>query len=206
MTDEHVNQVEPLSVTSTSLLRCVQANDPAAWQRIVSLYSPLIFHWCQRAGLQAADAADVSQEVFRAVAHAIGAFRRDRPGDSFRGWLRVITRNKLRDWARQRQLEVPAVGGAELLDLLGHQDDNAKPTADPADVAEDSQLLLRRALELIQAEFEERRWQAFWRVTIEDQSPDQVALDLGMTANAVYLAKSRILRRLREEFVELLDI
>src|SRR5690348_3168781 len=85
------------SATSRSLLERLQANDEAAWTRLVVLYSPLVLDWCRRWGLQEHDAADVFQEVFQAVAGHIARFRKERHGDTFRGWLRVITRNKVHD-------------------------------------------------------------------------------------------------------------
>src|SRR5262249_48830287 len=85
------------SATSLTLLERVRRRDQAAWERLVSLYTPLVYHWCLRHGLQPADAEEVSQEVFLAVARGIGDFRHDREGDSFRGWLRTITRNKVCD-------------------------------------------------------------------------------------------------------------
>lgn len=201
VTDDPVNKIEVASGTSTSLLQRVQAYDQAAWQRMVSLYSPLVFRWCCQAGLQSADAADVGQEVFRAVARKVRDFRRDRPGDSFRGWLRSITRNKLRDFARRRLSEVPVVGG----DALGQVEEWPEEDDDPGDDPADTRLLFRRAVELIRAEFEERTWRAFWQVTVEDHRPEDVAHELYISVNAVYLAKSRILRRLREEFADLID-
>src|SRR5262245_56120301 len=85
------------SSLATSLLVRVRALDPQAWQHLMALFEPVVHGWCRAAGLQPADAADVQQEVFQAVALNIGKFRRDRPGDSFRGWLWGITRNKLLD-------------------------------------------------------------------------------------------------------------
>src|ERR1043166_3893337 len=87
--------------TSPSLLLRVQANDQIAWTRLVDLYAPLVYHWCRRAQLGPEDTGDVFQETFRAVSQHIHAFRRDRPGDSFRGWLRTITQNKIRDHFRR---------------------------------------------------------------------------------------------------------
>src|SRR4051794_36638433 len=88
--------------TSRSLLRRMRADDPAAWERLVTLYAPLVWYWCQRAGLPLQDAADVAQEVFQAVATHVDHFHGDRPGDTFRGWLRRITANKVRDHFRKR--------------------------------------------------------------------------------------------------------
>src|SRR5947209_20383601 len=104
----------PSSGTSRSLLGRVQADEPEAWERFVGLYAPLVFHWCRGRGLQGSDAADVFQEVFRAVAAHVARFRKDRPGDTFRGWLRRITQNKLRDHFRKRSREVLAVGGSSV--------------------------------------------------------------------------------------------
>src|SRR5262245_41329475 len=100
-------------LTSPSLLARAQDNQPAAWEQLVDLYAPLVYHWCRRAGLAPPDADDVFQEVFRAVARALAEFRRDRAGDSFRGWLRTITSNKIRDHFRQVQGEARGAGGTD---------------------------------------------------------------------------------------------
>src|SRR4051794_40890843 len=106
---------EGLDSTSTSrtLLRQMRADDPAAWERLVSLYAPLVWHWCQRAGLPLQDAADLAQEVFQSVATHVHHFHRDQPGDTFRGWLRRITTNKVLDHLRKRRLQPDAAGGTE---------------------------------------------------------------------------------------------
>ncbi len=85
---------------STGLIRRLKMHDDEAWQRLLDLYVPLVFSWCRRAGLQSEDAADVVQEVFRAVAHAIAGFKYTRTTDTFRGWLRTITKNKINDHFR----------------------------------------------------------------------------------------------------------
>jgi RNA polymerase sigma-70 factor, ECF subfamily len=162
----------------------------------MSLYAPLVDHWARMAGLQDADVADVRQEVFLAVARKLSEFHHDHPGDTFRGWLRRITQSKLSDYWRKVRGGPPAGNAAEQLVQL------AAPAADSseAEVAQEIQILYRRALELLQREFEARTWQAFWRVVIDGQPPGDVAEELGITANAVYLAKGRVLARLREEF------
>src|SRR5262249_53928484 len=85
----------PGPVTPLSLLERVRAHAPEAWPRLVGLYRPLVLAWCARAGVSASDAEDVAQEVFTAAAAALDRFRHDRPGDTFRGWLRAITRNQI---------------------------------------------------------------------------------------------------------------
>jgi RNA polymerase sigma-70 factor (ECF subfamily) len=204
MTGENVRPGEATGSTSWSLLERVKAQDQAAWGRLVELYNPLVYGWCRRAGLQAADAADLGQEVFQAVARKIADFRRDPAGGSFRGWLRVITHNKLRDFIRARQARASAAGGSDAYELL--MQIPADGPEESAEEATEASLLYQRALELLRTEFEERSWQAFWRVVVEGQWPEDVARDLQMSVNAVYLAKSRILRRLRLEFADLIEV
>src|SRR5437879_4069636 len=99
--------------TSPSLLDRARQNAPGAWDRLVERYAPLVYHWCWRGNLGPEDAADVFQDVFRAVAEHLVDFRRDRPGDTFRGWLRTITRNKIRDHFRRLDGEARAAGGTD---------------------------------------------------------------------------------------------
>jgi RNA polymerase sigma-70 factor (ECF subfamily) len=189
------------SATPASLLlRLRSPGNEAAWEQLLVLYGPTVEHWCRRAGLSAEDAADIRQEVFQAVVRSIADFHRDRPGDSFRGWLYAITRTRLLDHRRARHPE--ASGGTDALHQL-----EEVPAEEPADsdiLTRDRRELYQRAVRLIQSEFTERTWQAFWRVTVEDQAPADVAADLGLTPGAVYIAKSRVLKRLRQEFDGLL--
>src|SRR4051812_46589737 len=91
------------NATSLSLLQRARARDPDAWQRLLGLYAPLVQFWCDRAGIPEADRADVVQEVFRAAGAGLGGFRRERAGDTFRGWLRGITRNQIRQHFKQHK-------------------------------------------------------------------------------------------------------
>ena len=91
-----------ISQTSATMLRAAKENDPIAWRRIVDNYSRRIYRWCRQAGVQAEDASDITQEVFQAVARKLVDFHRDQTGDSFRGWLYAITRNKIRDYYSRR--------------------------------------------------------------------------------------------------------
>ena len=201
MTDAYVPLNRAAPETPTTLLLGVKAMDPAAWARFVDLYGPLVYHWCRQAGLQDADAADVSQEVFRAVAAGIGGFRHGGPADSFRGWLRTITRNKVWDFGRRRPVADPVGGTTANAWLHNVEDESAVSVETPGETA----VLYRRAVELVLSEYGEATRKAFLRVVVDRHDPADVARDLGLTVNAVYLAKSRIRKRLREEFSGLFD-
>jgi RNA polymerase sigma-70 factor (ECF subfamily) len=191
--------------TSRSLLERVKGNDAVAWERLVSLYAPLVFHWCRRWDLQEQDTADIFQEVFQAVATHIAGFRKTRRGDTFRGWLRTITRNKVHDYFRRRGREPGGAGGTDAQRRLAQlpappeseEDSQAEQVADRG--------LFHRALNLIRSEFEERTWQAFWRTAVDSQATRDVAAELAMSPGAVRVAKSRVLQRLREELGDLME-
>ena len=196
---------ESAGATSLSLLVRVKARDQEAWGRLVALYGPLIDFWLRQSHLQPADAHDVFQEVFRAVAEGICNFRKDRPGDRFRGWLRTILRNKLADHFRRRGTQPVAVGGSKACQRLQQIQEPSVPAECPGEQDAVQQVRLR-AVGLIRAEFEARTWQAFYRVAVEGQVVKNVAADLGVTPSAVRLAKSRVLRRLREEMEGLEEV
>jgi RNA polymerase sigma-70 factor (ECF subfamily) len=191
--------------TSASLIGRIRRHDPEAWRRLVQSYGPLVYGWGRQAGLQSSDAADVMQETFRSVAKSIEAFERNSPGDSFRGWLWTITKNKIRDHFRRVEKRREAQGtNLELLlqqiPELPPDDPTATGTIDGASVR-----LVRAAVDEVRGEFEPRTWQAFWRVTVEGQTAAEAADGLGMSVGALYVAKSRVLRRLREELSGLFE-
>jgi RNA polymerase sigma-70 factor (ECF subfamily) len=195
----------PSTATSRSLLERVKADEAEAWDRLVALYAPLVFQWCRGWDLREQDAADIFQEVFQSVASHIGGFRKERPGDTFRGWLRTITRNKVHDHFRRQGREPEGVGGTEAQDRLAQlpAPSSAGDASRDEDIGERS--LLARALELIRAEFAERTWQAFWRTAVEGRPAPEVAAELSMSAGAVRVAKSRVLQRLREELGDVIE-
>jgi RNA polymerase sigma-70 factor (ECF subfamily) len=144
----------------------------------------------------------VAQEVFAAAATGLAGFRRDRPGDTFRGWLRGIARNHVLLHFRRNHGRPQAEGGPEAAARL-------EGVADPfgtADADEECQIghLYQRALEQVRADFEERTWQAFWLVAIDERPLPQVAAELGVTPGAIRQAKSRVLRRLKQQVGDLL--
>ena len=180
------------------LARLCEAPDNAAWRCLVQLYAPLLFAWARRCGESENDAADLIQEVFVALVQTLPAFRRqDKPG-KFRAWLKTIMLNKLRDRKRREA----RVGMA-----LAHRaiDEALPDVAETYWEAEYRRDLARRALALMQAEFAEQTWRACWQTVVHDRSAAEVAAELGISENAVYIAKCRVLRRLRQELRGLID-
>lgn len=192
-------------MTTLSMLELAQAHDPSAWQRLVHLYSPLIASWGRRMGLTQEDAADVVQEVWRAVAANLDRFEKTLVKGTFRGWLWAITRNKLHDHFRSRQGRPLAAGGTDAHVRLQEVPDEEPPDDASATPSDTPAQFLHRALELVRSSFEDRTWQAFWRVTIDGHAATDVAGDLGISVESVYQAKSRVLRRLRAELQGLVD-
>lgn len=190
---------------SSSLLQRLTLNDADAWRRLVRLYYPLVRGWCLRARLREEDVADVTQEVFRSLAGSVGRFRREGGKNSFRGWLHGIThKHLLAHWRRRRQ-QPEGAGGSEAQERLALVPELSLEEPSVAEKADDRSRLLGRAVAFLRSEVEERTFQAFWRTAVEGHTPADVAADLGLSVNAVYLAKTRLLRRLREEFGELLE-
>ena len=193
--------------TSLTLLGRLRGGEPDAWSRLVFLYGPLVQAWAARRGVVGADAEDVAQEVFRAVAGGLAGFRRDRPADSFRGWLFGVTRHALLRHFHRAGHQPRAVGGTDFrLRIDALPDPAGEPeSADGPDCPADSTALYRRGLELVRAEFEPRTWEMFWQHVVGGRTPADVAADLGVSAAAVRQAKSRVLRRLRQELGDALD-
>lgn len=191
--------------TSTTLLERVTASEPEAWARLVDLYGPIVYQRCRKAGLQEVDADDVVQEIFQNVSRSIGQFRRDGPGDSFRGWLSTITKNKVLDFFRKQERQAQAQGGTaaqirwtQLQEPLGDTSITDLPLGEDGG-------LERRALELVRPRVSEQTWQACWRLLADEQRVADVAEELGMTPRSVYDAKYRVMRMVREEFGDLIE-
>lgn len=240
---------EGSSGSSMSLLDRVRAHDPSAWRQLVALYGPLIGYWCRKAGLQTADAADVTQAVFMAVSRRLPDFRQafgfestsDKNGSAcdrtevrsglFRNWLSVVTKRKLIDWHRAKRPDQARGGSSAAQQMLEHVDslelsdnnsidavslpngvlqvnsklDNGEKTERRSD-PELSQVwggVVLRALEQIRHEFQPQTWAAFWRTVVDGQTTQVVANELNLSTSSVRQAKSRVLRRLRQQLGDL---
>jgi RNA polymerase sigma-70 factor, ECF subfamily len=222
--NEQRNAADP-NRTSLSLILQATQQDPAAWERLVSLYSPLVYFWCQKSGLSRADLQDVFQEVFHALARNLHKFRPLENG-TFRGWLRTLTRNKLNDHFRQAGLEPKPVGGTEALNFLkkipaatqqrsslnhssGMKLEGPLSEQAPIEQAPIEQAIVHstlcQALANVRVNFSEQSWHAFWMVVVDGRETADVAKDLGMQPGAVRVAKSRVLKRLRLELGDFID-
>jgi RNA polymerase sigma-70 factor (ECF subfamily) len=190
---------------STTLLSQLQSGSQDGWRRLDHLFRPTVVAWCRGAGLASEVAEDLTQEVFLAVAGHIQSFRRQRPGDSFRGWLWRITQNKIRDHFRRAPQQAASPGGTAFQERLRQVAEELSLSHTPPPMEGEEAAVYQRALELIQHEFEPRTMQAFLKLVVEGKSPQAVADELGMSKGAVYTAKSRVLARLRKEFEDLLD-
>jgi RNA polymerase sigma-70 factor (ECF subfamily) len=171
--------------------------DRAAWQQFVELYGSLVYGFARRRGLQDADAADLTQEVFLAVARAAGRWRYDPRRGSFRGWLYAVTRKKIARLLQRRRTQPVGAGDSTACQRLDEQP-SPEPDQDAVWEQEFQQQLFRLAAAAVQHSFAPTTWKAFWQTAVEGKSGATVAADLGLSVGAVYVARSRVLARLTE--------
>jgi RNA polymerase sigma-70 factor (ECF subfamily) len=188
-----------MTTTPISLLERLRKPAPeAAWNRFVGLYTPLLYYWAHRLGLAGADAEDLVQDVFFVLLKELPHFTYE-PPQRFHGWLRTILVNKWRERGRRAAAQPAGLR------------DNGATLVSPADAikefdeAEYRKYMVDRALQLMQTDFEPNTWKACWECVVAGRPTADVAAELGMTVPAVRLAKSRVLRRLRQELNGLLD-
>jgi RNA polymerase sigma-70 factor, ECF subfamily len=193
--------------TSTSLLDRIRLHDDGpSWKRLVDLYTPLIQGWLRRYGsaVQAHDLDDLVQEVLAQVVRGLPEFQHNRRPGAFRCWLRMIAVHRLLAFRRAQKSRPVASGDSVIDGQLAQLEDPESALSSLWDHEHDRHVL-RRLRELIQPEFNPTTWQAFTRTALKGERAADVAADLGITLNAVLLAKSRVLRRLRQESQGLID-
>ncbi len=204
MTEGSVDSLRHDESTSSSLLVRAKARDELAWSQLVHLYSPLLKRWfVERWKVADQDIENLAQEVFLAVSRSLPSFRRDREGDSFRGWLYTIARRKFLDLQEQyRKLGKP-LGGSDaqqMFEQVPFDDDGGDA------LQEEFVLLHERAVGIIRGEFSDRDWQIFQRAAVEKKTAKEVASELELAStNIIYLVVARIRRRLREEFGDIIE-
>jgi len=194
-----------MSETSLSLLNRLRLQpDAESWQRLVDLYTPLIRGWLRQHSVPAADADDLTQEVMAVLVRELPSFNHNQQRGAFRNWLRTITVNRLRVLWRSRQSRPIATGDSDFLKMLDELEDPNSGLSHVWDRQHD-QHVARRLMELVEPHFEPTTWRAFRRVVLEGARAATVAAELGISVNAVLLAKSRVLSRLRHEMEGLTD-
>jgi len=185
--------------TSVNLLKRLKEPDSdSAWSRFVELYTPLMFYWSRQHGLNGTDAADLVQEILTLLVTKLASFEYD-ASQRFRGWLHTVTLNKARDWNRRQSLR-PNTDQSSFMEQVA-----ANSRSDAFEEREYRAFLVERAKQLIASEFEPITWTACWMYVAEDQSAADVAGKLGISTNAVRVAKCRVLKRLRQELAGLLE-
>lgn len=193
-----------MSETPVSLLERLRLRpDGESWQRLVDLYTPLLNRWLGRHTMPHADAEDLVQEVLAVVVRELPNFYHNLRRGAFRRWLRTILANRLRAFWRDRKA-LPINRGDDPEQIWARLED---PCSDLSGVwdREHDRYVLGRLLELLPSEFEPATWKAFRLVAVEGRSPAEVAQELGLSTNAIRIAKSRVLKRMRQEAEGLID-
>ncbi|WP_165225653.1 RNA polymerase sigma factor [Aquisphaera insulae] len=195
--------IHPDSTRPSLLLRIRDPGDRLAWEQFVEIYAPLVYQAARRRGLQDCDAADLTQEVLRSVSTAIGRLEYDPRRGTFRGWLFTVTRNALNSFLEARRRSPQATGDPDVQALL-----EAQPSRGDSSEEWDREYQLRilsYAAEQVRPSFEDATWQGFWRTAVEGRPNKEVAAELGMSLGALYIARSRVLGRIREHARLLLE-
>ncbi len=196
--------MDTLPLTRASLLvRNQDPNDAEAWRVFFDLYAPIVYGFARRRGLQDADAADLMQDVLRSVSAAAEKLNYDPAKGTFRGWLYAVTRNKIFNFLDRQGRRAQGSGDSSAQRRL-----EQLPAPEDERNEWDSEYERRRfvwAADRIREEFQESTWRAFWLTAVDGKSAKDVGEQLNMTTGAIYVAKSRVIARLREEVEELSD-
>ena len=191
--------------TSLSLLARLRCSpESESWNRLVNLYEPLIRAWLRKYDVQDSDADDLLQEVLLAVSKDVSKFDHGGHPGAFRGWLKAILVNRLRKFWRARDHRPQARGDSDIDARLARLDDPASEMSQIWNRQHD-QYVLRQLLALVEPHFAPSTWKAFCRVAFDGARADVVAKELKISLNAVFIAKSRVLSRLRQEAEGLVD-
>lgn len=196
---------EPPLTRVTLLVRLRDGRDADAWREFFDLYGPVVYRFARNRGLQDADAADLMQDVLRSVARNAAKMEYDPKRGTFRGWLYTVTRNKIYNFLNSQRIRPRASGdddARERLESLPSRDDE-RPDADWE--REYQKRLTDRAMEIVKSEFQPATWEAFWGTAVDGKAAGEVGATLKMSAGAVYVAKSRVLARLRDEVKKMMD-
>jgi RNA polymerase sigma-70 factor (ECF subfamily) len=193
---------ESPATRASLLVRLRDGSDANAWHEFVRLYAPVIYGFARKRGLQDADAADLMQEVLRTVSTAMGRLEYDPARGTFRGWLFTVTRNKVFNFLESRSRRVQGSGDSRIQQRLEqHAGADGKVSAEWE--ADYQRSLAAQAMERVKGEFQLATWQAFMLTAVEGQAPAEVSKKVGLSVGAIYVAKSRVIARLRLEIEQM---
>jgi RNA polymerase sigma factor (sigma-70 family) len=193
---------ESPATRASLLVRLRDTSDGEAWQEFVHLYAPVIYAFARKRGLQDADAADLMQEVLRSVSSAVPRLEYDPVRGTFRGWLFTVTRNKVFNFLESSGRRVQGSGDSRVQQRLEQHADAAGDQSGDWE-ADYQRALAAQAMERVKGEFQTATWEAFRQTALEGRTPAQAAARVGLSVGAVYVAKSRVIARLREEIQRL---
>jgi RNA polymerase sigma-70 factor (ECF subfamily) len=186
------------STSPSLLIRLRDTQDRDAWGRFVELYTPLIYYWARKTGLQPQDASDLVQDVLAIMVTKLPSFHYDRSG-TFRGWLRTVTLNKWRERNRRASLPIAAASTSQIASLV--QPEAAEELWDQ----EYRQQLVARCLELLKDQFQPTTWAACKKYVLSDSPAEEIAEEFGLSIWTIYSAKSRLLKKLRDQLDGMLE-
>ncbi len=189
--------IDSPATRASLLVRIRDPRDALAWSQFVEIYAPLVYGFARKHGLQDADAADLTQDVLRAVSGAVKNLDYDPKRGSFRGWLFTAVRNKLRNFLAARSQREQGSGDTEQHELLKNQ-----PAPEDDESVWDREYehqIFTWAVAQVRGCFQDSTWQAFWQTAVNGRNGKDVAKELKMSVAAVYLAKGRVMARLREQ-------
>ena len=196
---------EPPLTRVTLLARIKDGRDADAWREFVQLYGPVVYRFARNRGLQDADAADLMQDVMRSVARNANRMEYDPKRGTFRGWLYTVTRNKIYNFLSSQKNRPRGTGDADAQERLDATPAREEEGPDADWEKEYQRRLSARAMELVKGEFQPNTWSAFWQTAVDGKPAAEVGVALKMSAGAVYVAKSRVLARLRDEVQRMMN-
>ncbi|MGD9128081.1 MAG: sigma-70 family RNA polymerase sigma factor [Planctomycetia bacterium] len=204
--DENVwdwsHHASPTGTISTSILEGARNKNQDDWEQLVKLYAPLVYKMARQSGLQSSDAAEVVSDVFKKIQENLSKFKREEDSDTFTGWVRIITRNCIKDFFR-RQGKIPQAFGG---DNPGGVIENLSDEEERSECGEWDKEVAFRAMQIVMADSEDKTVKVFKELIFEERPAREVAERHGMKTSAVYQAKARVLKRIREELKGLIDM
>jgi RNA polymerase sigma factor (sigma-70 family) len=194
---------ESPATRASLLVRLRDGGDVGAWREFVRLYAPIIYGFARKRGLQDADAADLMQDVLRSLSSAVHRLEYDPVRGTFRGWLFTVTRNKVFNFLESRSRRVQGSGDSRVQQRLEQHADGDQSADWEADY---QRSMVSQAMERVKGEFQNATWEAFLLTAVEGRTPAQVSSRVGLSVGAIYVAKSRVIARLRQEIERMQEV